>query len=78
MGVRDVATGIGVTIDTAARAVATLRAAGLVVFAHAESQDGQKRSGYRIHLPEPLKLSACPVGEDSLRNRVAANSPEAR
>lgn len=78
MGVRDVATGIGVTKDTAARAVATLRAAGLVVFVHVESQNGRKRSGYQIRLPESLKLSACPVGEDSLRNRGAADCPEAR
>lgn len=75
MGVRDVATGIGVTKDTAARTVATLRAAGLVVFAHVDSQDGQKRSGYRIHLPEQVKFSAGPVGEDSLRNRMTP-SPE--
>ncbi len=78
VGVRDVATGINVTKDTAARAVATLRTAGLVVFAHVESQDGHKRSGYQIHLPEPLKLSACPIGADSLRNRGEADCPEVR
>ncbi len=71
LGVRDVATGIGVTKDTAARAVATLRAAGLAVFTRVESQDGRKRSGYQLHLPEPLQLFACPVCADSPPNRMA-------
>lgn len=70
LGVRDPATGIGVTKDTAARAVAILRAAGLVVLTRVENQDGRKRSGYQLHLPAPLQLFACPVCEDSPSNRM--------
>lgn len=68
MGVRGLATGIGVTKDTAARAVATLRAAGLVVLTRVEGPGGRRRSGYRLHLPEPLQLFDCPVRADSPRN----------
>lgn len=72
VGVRDLATGIGVTKDTAARAVATLRAAGMAVLTRVESQDGRKRSGYQLHLPEPLQLFTCPACEDSPRTRLAS------
>ncbi len=52
VGVRDVASRVGVTKDTAARAVALLGAAGLVVLQRVPARDGQRRSGYRLQLPD--------------------------
>lgn len=65
VGVRDVAAGLGVTKDTAARAVASLAAAGLVAFAQVETVEGQRRSGYRLTLPEGIRLRHCPVDQDT-------------
>jgi len=65
VGVRDVAAGLGVTKDTAARAVAALGAAGLVAFAQVETVEGQRRSGYRLNLPEGIRLRQCPVDQDT-------------
>jgi DNA-binding transcriptional ArsR family regulator len=50
LGVRDIATGIGVSKDTAARAVTVLRVAGLVTVEQLDRPDGRRRSGYRLHL----------------------------
>jgi len=65
VGVRDIATGIGVTKDTAARAVTVLRAAGLVTLEQLDQSDGRRRTGYRLHLPEGIQLRACPTEQDS-------------
>jgi DNA-binding transcriptional ArsR family regulator len=65
VGVRDIATGIGVTKDTAARAVTALRAAGLVTLEQLDRLDGLRRSGYRLRLPDGIHLRACPTDQDS-------------
>jgi hypothetical protein len=80
VGVRDIARGIGVTKDTAARAVTILSSAGLVVFERVEGHEGRRRSGYRLRLPDGMHVrpgrtpddsdasvagGACPAGEDS-------------
>ena len=65
LGVRDIATGIGVTKDTAARAVTVLRAAGLVTLEQVDPIDGRRRAGYRLHLPDGIQLRARPKDQDS-------------
>jgi hypothetical protein len=55
IGVRDLAAGLGVTKDTAARAVAVLAAAGLVARSRTQTHDGRHRSGYQLHLPAGLE-----------------------
>lgn len=78
LGVRGLAAGIGVTKDTAARAITTLTAADLVSRQQVDTPPGRRRSGYLIHLPRSLRLierpqepdrhprpaTACPDGED--------------
>ena len=66
IGVRDIAAGIGVTKDTAARAVSLLRAAGLVTFEQLDQAGGPRRSGYRLHLPGGIQLRSCIPPHDSL------------
>jgi hypothetical protein len=56
VGVRDIAAGLGVTKDTAARAVSALVAAGLVSRGRVPGPGGRQRSGYLLHLPEPMRL----------------------
>lgn len=65
LGVGDIATGIGVTKDTAARAVTALGAAGLVTLERLDPIDGRRRNGYRLPLPDGLQLRACPTDQDS-------------
>jgi DNA-binding transcriptional ArsR family regulator len=65
LGVRDIAAGIGVTKDTAARAVTVLRTAGLVTLEQLDRSDGRRRSGYRLHFPDGIQLRACPSDQDS-------------
>lgn len=55
-GVRDIACGIGVTKDTAARAVSTLISAGLLTRGPVESTSGRRRCGYLLRLPESVTL----------------------
>src|SRR5262249_38785855 len=50
------AAGLGVTKDTAARAVSALVAAGLVSRGRVPVPGGRQRSGYLLHLPEPMRL----------------------
>ena len=69
LGVRDIAAGIGVTKDTAARAVTALRAAGLVSLERLERIDGRRRTGYRLHLPEGIQLQARPQDQHSPSQR---------
>jgi DNA-binding MarR family transcriptional regulator len=56
VGVRDVAAGIGVTKDTAARAISALVTAGLVTRQPVEKTGGSRRSGYLLHLPRAMQL----------------------
>lgn len=65
VGVRDVAAGIGVTKDTAVRAIAALGAAGLVTLGSVDSPDRRRRSGYRLNLPDGIDLWECPSDPDS-------------
>ena len=58
VGVRDIAVRVGVTKDTAARAVAALGAAGLIVLQRVPAPDGRWRSGYRLQLPDGVELRA--------------------
>ena len=75
VGVRDVAAGLGVTKDTAARAVAALGAAGLVAFAQVETVEGQRQSGYRLTLPEGIRLQQCPGDQDTPSPPTRSDSP---
>jgi hypothetical protein len=67
VGVRDIAFSIGVTKDTAARAVSTLRAAGLVTGELIECNE-KRRSGYQLRLPPEMRLIDCPDHMDSTDN----------
>jgi hypothetical protein len=61
-GVRDIGASMGVTKDTAARAVAALVAAGLVRRDRLAMPDGTRRAAYRLFLPPGVRL--CPVNQD--------------
>ena len=69
LGVRDIAAGIGVTKDTAARAVSTLAAAELVTRARVDTAAGPRRSGYLLHLPVSMRLVDCPEKLDEHQGR---------
>jgi DNA-binding MarR family transcriptional regulator len=56
VGVRDLAAGLGVTKDTAARAVSRLVAEGLVTREPVGTRTGYRRSGYLLHLPEAMRV----------------------
>lgn len=72
VGVRDVAAGVGITNDTAARAVAALGAAGLVRLTRVETTDRTRRSGYELHLPQSIRLS----DDDHVRRRQPLRVPD--
>ena len=76
LGVRDIAAGIGVTKDTAARAVTVLRTAGLVTLEQLDRSDGRRRSGYRLHLPDGIQLRACHTDQDSPQQPHTDRCPE--
>jgi DNA-binding MarR family transcriptional regulator len=59
VGVRDIAAGIAVTKDTAARAVSALISAGLLTRARVEALGGHRRSGYLVQLPQSMWLVDC-------------------
>lgn len=65
IGVRAIAAAVGVTKDTAARAVATLRSAGLVSPDRVKTADGRSLSAYRLDLPDGISIQSCPVLQDS-------------
>jgi hypothetical protein len=71
VGVRVVAAAIGVNKDTAARAVAVLGTAGLVTLTPVQGPNGRRRSGYRLNLPEGIKLQGCPTNSDSRNEEVS-------
>jgi hypothetical protein len=60
VGVRDIAGGLGITKDTAARAVSTLLNTGLVSRGRVQTPGGRRCSGYLLHLPQPIRLIAAP------------------
>jgi hypothetical protein len=64
VGVRDIASAIGTTQDTAARAVAALGAAGLVTLDRVTDLDGRRRSGYRLRFPDGIALHDSPSIHD--------------
>lgn len=66
VGVRDVAIGLGVTKDTAARAVRALIHARLVDPITTVGASGRKRRGYRINLPEGVSIRDCPADRDAV------------
>ncbi len=77
VGVGDIAGRVGVTKDTAARAVADLGAAGLVVLQRVPPPDGRWRSGYRLQLPDGVELRARPNHPDTAlpkRQRLLSRS----
>jgi hypothetical protein len=61
VGVRDIAAGLGVTKDTAARAISVLVNNGLVRRGRVQSPSGHRRSGYLLCLPPPIRLIAKPT-----------------
>ena len=74
VGVRDVAGGIGVTKDTAARAVSALADAGLVAWTRVDGPTDDAESGYRLHLPEGVLLQTCPNNPDSTARGTTART----
>ncbi len=52
VGARAVAQSLGMTKDTAAKALAALAAAGIVERVNVHTRDAKVRSGYRINLPK--------------------------
>ncbi len=67
LGVSDIASAIGTTKDTAARAVAALGAAGLVTLDRVTDLDDRRRSGYRLRLPDGIARHGCPSIPDDVR-----------
>jgi len=70
VGVRGLAQELGITKDTAARAVTALRVAGLVTLQEVERIDQRRRTGYRLHLPDGIQLYARPEDQDSPSQRA--------
>ncbi len=60
-----IATGIGTTDAAALRAIAALGKAGLVVLEPVTDEQGCRRCGYRLYLPDGIELRDCPVDEDA-------------
>jgi hypothetical protein len=67
LGVRDIASAMGTTKDSAARAVAALGVAGLVTLDRVTDLDGRPRSGYRLRLPDGIARHTCPSIPDDVR-----------
>lgn len=65
VGVRDLAAAMGVTKDTAARAISALASAGLVTRTRVETDNKRRRSGYRLRLPDGIERRTCPPAQDS-------------
>jgi hypothetical protein len=72
VGVRAVAQNLGMTKDTAARALAALANVGIVERVNTPATGGRTRSGYRILLPEGLAFT---LGEE--HRTAGKNSAEA-
>lgn len=65
VGVRDLAAAMGVTKDTAARAISALASAGLVTRTRVETDNKHRRSGYRLRLPDGIELRTRPPAQHS-------------
>ena len=76
VGVRDIAVRVGVTKDMAARAVAALGAAGLVVLQRVPAPDGRWRSGCRLQFPARVELRARPNHTDTALPDVNDSCPD--
>ena len=76
VGVRDIARSIGVTKDTAARAVHVLSSARLVVLERVAGPDGRPRSGYRLQLPSGIQVRPSPKPEDSVVPNAGGGCPD--
>jgi hypothetical protein len=61
VGVREIAAGLGVTKDTAARAISVLVDSGLVSRGRIKIPGGHPRSGYVLNLPSPIRLIDWPI-----------------
>jgi hypothetical protein len=64
VGVRDIGAAIGVTKDTAARAIAALRTARLVNPLRVTASNGRSRSGYLLNLPDGITIRSGPDDHD--------------
>jgi hypothetical protein len=68
---------LAITKDTAARAIATLRSAGLILPTRIQVTDSPTRTGYQLNLPNGLTLThEGPAKEDGVRSDERA-SPSA-
>ena len=76
VGVRYLGTVLGITKNTAARAITTLRSAGLVLSVRVEAEDGRHRTGYRLDLPDGITVRVCPSNQDTAPPEEAAACPE--
>jgi hypothetical protein len=65
IGVRDLGAAIGVTKDTVARALVTLRSSGVVKTTRVHASDGQSRSGHQLNLPDGISIRRCPNNQDT-------------
>jgi hypothetical protein len=65
VGVSDIASRVGVIDDTAARPVAVLGTAGLVVLQRDQGKDGRRRFDYRLQLLDGVELRARPHEPDA-------------
>ena len=70
VGVRALGVAVGVTKDTAARAVTTLKSAGIVTQVRVRTPDGRSISAYRLQLPEGISVHGCPAGQDTQATTV--------
>ncbi len=64
VGVRDVGAALGVTKDTAARAITTLARNRIVTRLYIDGPEQRPRSAYRLHLPEGVGLRSCATNRD--------------
>jgi hypothetical protein len=65
VGVRSIGAAVGVTKNTAARAVAALRSNHLVSPHRVKTPDGRSLSAYRIHLPDGITIRTCSDKQDT-------------
>jgi hypothetical protein len=80
VGVRHLGAAVGITKDTAARALASLRSAGLVMPARVHLPKGPSRSGYRLNLPDGISIRSCPNNQDTPQhdNGASPNGEDTR
>jgi hypothetical protein len=65
IGVRGIAATLGITKDTAARAISALHSAELVTAVRISARDGRSRTGYALNLPPGVSVLWCPANRDS-------------